>query len=61
MLTDVDQIDRRLLSERADQLWAHYAKNLHSTMACIEGASDEESVAVAARGLAARILAAKLA
>jgi hypothetical protein len=44
----VDQNNRRLLSERADQLWAHYAKHLHSTMACIEGASDEESGAVAA-------------
>jgi hypothetical protein len=49
LLTDVDHNDRRLLSERADQLWAHYAKHSHSTMACIEGASsDEEEGAVAA-------------
>jgi hypothetical protein len=49
LLTDVDHNDRRLLSERADQLWAHYAKHSHSTMACIEGASlDEDSGAVAA-------------
>jgi hypothetical protein len=49
LLTDVDHHDRRLLSERADQLWAHYAKHSHSTMACIEGvSSDEEEGAVAA-------------
>jgi hypothetical protein len=49
LLTDVDHNDRRLLSERVDQLWAHYAKHSHSTMACIEGASsDEDGGAVAA-------------
>ncbi len=49
LLTDVDHNDRRLLSERADQLWAHYTKHSHSMMACIEGASsDEDSGAVAA-------------
>jgi hypothetical protein len=49
LLTDVDHNDRRLLSERADQLWAHYAKHSHSTMACIEGASsDEDGGSVAA-------------
>ncbi len=49
LLTDVDHNDRRLLSERADQLWAHYAKRSHSTMACLEAvSSDDESGAVAA-------------
>jgi hypothetical protein len=49
LLTDVDHNDRRLLSERADQLWAHYAKRSHSTMACLEAvSSDDEGGAVAA-------------
>ncbi len=49
LLTDVDHNDRRLLSERADQLWAHYAKHSHSMMACVEEASsDEDRGAVAA-------------
>jgi hypothetical protein len=49
LLMDVDHNDRRLLSERMDQLWTHYAKHSHSTMACIEGASsDEDGGAVAA-------------
>jgi hypothetical protein len=35
LLTDVDHADRQMLSERADQLWAHYAQRSHSTVACI--------------------------
>ncbi len=48
LLTDVDHNDRRLLSERADQLWAHYAKHSHSMMACIEGASSDEDIGAVA-------------
>jgi hypothetical protein len=45
LLTDVDHADRRLLSERADQLWAHYARRPHSTVACIDESSAEETEA----------------
>jgi hypothetical protein len=42
LLTDVDHADRWLLSERVDQLWAHYARRSHSTMACIDKVTSEE-------------------
>jgi hypothetical protein len=69
LLRDVDHNDRRLLSERADQLWAHYAKHSHSTMACLEavssddegGAREERLPPSAARAGAASTLAANLA
>ncbi len=48
-LTNVDHADRRLLVDRVDQLWAHYAKHCHSTVACLDGASsDDESDPIAA-------------
>jgi hypothetical protein len=49
LLTDVDHADWRLLSERADQLRAHYAKHSNGTVACIdEISSDDEGEPIAA-------------
>jgi hypothetical protein len=49
LLTNVDHADRRLLVDRVDQLWAHYAKHCHGTVACLDGASsDNESDPIAA-------------
>jgi hypothetical protein len=51
LLTDVDHNDRRALSLKADDLWAHSARNAHdSTVAAVASdPSEEEAVAAAVR------------
>jgi hypothetical protein len=48
LLTDIDHTDRRVLADKADQLWAHYSKSSHGAIHAVEGDSEGDGEPVAA-------------
>jgi hypothetical protein len=48
LLSEADMADKRLLSARADQMWAHHVQLHHDTVAAISGDPEQEDASIAA-------------
>jgi hypothetical protein len=48
LLSEANMSDKRLLSARADQIWAHYVQLQHDTVATVSADQDQEEASVAA-------------
>jgi hypothetical protein len=48
LLSEADMSDKRLLSARADQIWAHHVQLQHDTVASVSADQEQEEASVAA-------------